>query len=780
MQKITKKIFKQAYKKLLLSIFNIRVSSFVKISISDSQRESEIISTSLRAVIGIITAGLIFLSFTASSSWAKTQIEVPHSRDTLHKIAMPEHVKFNAENSYTCIKLARALELYHYSKKKLDDAMSSKILARYIDMLDPSKHLFTQKDMDEFDRLKFTLDDSLKSGDLRAGYKIFNLFLMRSFDRLIYIKGLLNKWQTKFNFNKDDNIYIDRENKPWPGTKKDLMSLWRRELKNSILALKLDKKTDKKITKDLEKRYKSRLNRLCRTNSADAFRTYMNAMAMSFDPHTTYFPPKDSEDFDIQMSLSLEGIGAVLQSKFENTKIVSLVPGGPAEKSGQLMPGDKIIGVGQNASGPIQDVVGWRIDDVVRLIRGHKGTLVRLQIIPADKKGIENAKIVSIKRDKIKLEDQAAHKKIVTITKNGKPYSKNSHNYKKKLQTYKIGIIDLPAFYLDFQALQAGKKNYRSTTRDVKALIKELEDKKIDGLIIDLRDNGGGSLEEANKLAGLFIEAGPTVQIRMRNGKIISLNDPDPTIFYNGPLIVMINRMSASASEIFAGAIKDYNRGIIVGSKSFGKGTVQSLEPLSRGKLKITTAKFYRVSGKSTQDLGVLPDIKFPPVYNSKEIGESSLKGSLKWDQIRPSFYYVPYKTLTPVIKDIRHDYYKWKIKDPGIKYLTEKYKLSSQIYKIKSWSLNEKIREQQKDRIEKMELKIDNNFLKSKGLAPVKTIKAFNDKITDKKQYRDKRKSGIKNKKNKSDEKEDILMDETQRVMAEFISLTREKNYNW
>ncbi len=712
-------------------------------------------------VLVIIITGFLFLSITLS--WAKTENKTGQLKYSLHKIVMPAHVTFSAKDSSTCIKLARALESYHYTGQKLDDAMSSKILTRYIDMLDPSKHLFTKKDIDEYKKIEFTLDDNLKAGDLRSGYKLFNLFLMRSFDRLVTIKNLLGKWQKKFNFNKNDTISVDMENKPWPDSKKELLTLWRRELKNSILALKLEKEKDNEITKDLEKRYESRLNRLCRTNSADAFRTYMNAMAMSFDPHTTYFPPRDSEDFDIQMSLSLEGIGAVLQSKFENTKIVSLVPAGPAEKSGQLMPGDKIIGVDQNNSGEIQDVVGWRIDDVVRLIRGPKGTVVRLQIIPADKKGIQNAKVVSIKRDRVKLEEQAAHKKIVTMKQN---------NHK-----YKIGIIDLPAFYLDFQALQEGKKNYRSTTRDVRALIKELKEKKIEGLIMDLRDNGGGSLKEVNELAGLFIESGPTVQIRNRNGNMASLVDPDPAIVYSGPLIVMINRMSASASEIFAGAIKDYNRGLIVGSKSFGKGTVQSLEPLSKGRLKITTAKFYRVSGKSTQDLGVVPDIKFPPIYNSREIGESSLKGSLKWDRSSPALY-IPYKTLAPVITKIGQDYDQWKTNDPGIKYLSAKYNLSSQIYERKSWSLNKRIREKQKNHIEKMELEIENNFLKSKGLKPVKTFKEINDRITDKTKTKDK--GGKSDMKNKSDKKNDILMDEAERAMTDFISLARKKNFHW
>ncbi len=708
-------------------------------------------------IIGTIMAGMVFFVFT--SIWAKTgntgnKVLIP--QHSLHKFTRPKHLSFTTGDSSTCIKLVNALELYHYSGRALDDAMSAKILARYLDMLDPTRNLFTQKDIKIFSKTKYSLDDTLKRGDLHPGYTMFNLFLQRSFDRLVYIKALLNKWKTEFNFYKKDRLYVDRESKPWPLTKKNLRILWRKELKNAILTLKLDKKSDKQITKDLKKRYKSRLNRLCQTNSADVFRTYMNAVTMSFDPHTTYFPPRYSEDFNIQMSLSLEGIGAVLQSEFGNTKVVSLVPAGPAEKSGKLMPGDRIIGVGQNTDGDIQDVVGWRIDDVVRLIRGPKGTVVRLQIIPAGKKGIQNSKIIAIRRDKVKLEEQAAHKKLVIIKENGHPY--------------KIGIIDLPTFYLDFQALQAGKKNYRSTTRDVRLLIKGLKAKKINGLIIDLRDNGGGSLKEVNELIGLFIDSGPTVQIRARDGSISSLRDPDPAIVYKGPLIVITNRMSASASEIFAGAIKDYNRGIIVGSRTFGKGTVQALGPLSKGKLKITTAKFYRVSGKSTQDFGVLPDIKYPPTYNKKEIGESSLKDALAWDKTKPADY-IPYRSLTPVIKKLKLYYDKQKIKDPGIRYLNEKYQLSSEIYRIKFWSLNENIRKRQKLNFEKKELKIENTFLKYTGHKPVKTIKEMNQRI------KNELKSHAKGKKYGKD---DILMNETEHIMADFIIIAKKQHYKW
>ncbi len=663
------------------------------------------------------------------------------------KLATPDQITFTSEDRATCVSIVNSLERNHYSGKRLNNAMSSRILDRYLTMLDPSKNLFTQEDIDRFEPMRYRLDNTLKKGDLTPGYDLFNLFLERSRERLEHIITLAKTWETALDFNTTETIDLTREEMPWPANREELELLWKKALKNAVLNLKLDEETNDAITETLTKRYTSRLKRLAQTNSADSFRTFMNAVAMSFDPHTQYFPPRISEDFDIQMSLSLEGIGAVLQNEYEYTKVVRLITAGPAEKSNQLMPGDRIIGVGQNDLGDIQDVVGWRIDDVVKLIRGPKDTVVRLKIIPAEKKGDHNARLVSIKRDKVKLEDQAAKKTVETVHANGRDYT--------------IGIIDIPAFYQDFKSSQAGVTDYRSTTRDVRQLIEELKKEKIDGLIIDLRNNGGGSLQEVNQLVGLFINSGPTVQIRGRSGFMSRLNDPDPSIAYTGPLVVMINRMSASASEIFAGAIKDYNRGVITGTRSFGKGTVQALQAIDKGQLKLTSAKFYRISGKSTQNLGVAPDISYPRLYNPEETGESSLKGALPWDMSRRAEFQ-PYKELSPFIGTLRINHDKRTEASPDFIYLRSKYRLASDIYNLKQWSLNEKKRKEQKERFTTMELEIENRSRQAKGLAPLEKMEESDTR------------------KAESNTDHDFLLKETEQVVADFIDLAKTEDLHW
>jgi len=621
--------------------------------------------------------------------------------------------------------------------------MSSKILTKYINTLDISKHFFTKNDIKNFEQIRYKIDNSLLKGDLAHGYIIFNLFLKRSFERFVYIITVLEDWEQKLNFTKNENISLTSEGKPWPKNKNELTRLWKKELKNNILNLKFQKKDNKEISKILKKRYWNRLKRLCKINSKDAFRIYMNAVTTSFDPHSQYFSQSVSDNFDIQMSLSLEGIGVVLQNEFEYTKVVRIIPKGPADKTKKLNPGDKIIGVGQNIKEEIQDIVGWRIDEVVKLIRGPKNTFVRLKIIPANKKGNHDPQIIIIKRDIIKLEEQAAQKKIVEI-------SANKH-------TYKIGIIHIPTFYRDFKALQNGKKDYKSTTQDVLTILKELKQENINGLIIDLRNNSGGALKEANQLTGLFIKSGPTVQIKSRSGRIAQLNDPDPTIAYNGPLIVMINRMSASASEIFAGAIKDYNRGLIIGTQSFGKGTVQILKTLSRGKLKLTNAKFYRVSGRSTQHQGILPDIEYPYIYNKKVTGESSLKDALLWDMSKQA-YFKPYKNFSSILKILKEKHIKRKKQSIGLKYLSERYQLALKTYELKKLSLNEKKRKKQIHSFDKIKINIKNKLLISKELKPINNIKDIDaDKIED-----------------------DFLLKETEFIMVDFIELIKNKNYHW
>ncbi len=454
----------------------------------------------------------------------------------------------------------------------------------------------------------------------------------------------------------------------------------------------------------MEKIYTTRQTRLSQTTADDVFQLFMNCVTESFDPHTQYFPPRVSEDFDIHMRLSLEGIGAVLQTEYEYTKVVSLVPKGPADKSGLLMPGDRIIGVGQGKDGEIKDIIGLRIDEVVKQIRGQKNTHVRLKIIPAKKSDV--TRVVQIKRDTVKLEEQSAKKQVKTVVSG--------------TGSYKVGIIEIPNFYIDFEAYHRGDLQFKSTTSDVKKLLFELAKENIDGLIIDLRDNGGGSLKEASDLTGLFLKTGPTVQIRTKQ-QMTRLYDEDPEIQYTGPLLVLINRMSASASEIFAGAIKDYHRGIIVGTQSFGKGTVQELKPLGDGKLKLTSAKFYRVSGKSTQHRGVLPHISFPKIYKPDETGESSLDGALPWDTI-PSIPFQAYPTLTQLYEPLALAFQKRRETDPGMIYLEKRLALAIQQQTRHRLPLDIDVRQQQRQQFQQAEIQIENNYLASQGNPPVQT----------------------------------------------------------
>ena len=439
-------------------------------------------------------------------------------------------------------------------------------------------------------------------------------------------------------------VPLDVENLQWAKNQAELDDRWRKQLKNQVLSLKLADKPENEIVPTLQKRYTSQLKSVKQYNSQDVFQIYANALTELYDPHTNYLSPRSTENFNINMSLSLEGIGAVLQMDDEYTKVSSLVAKGPADKQGDLQPADRIVAVGQGVDGPLEDVIGWRLDEVVELIRGPKDTTVRLEVIPAKSKSADERKIITIVRNKVKLEEQSAQKKVIEIPEGNK--------------VIKVGVIDIPAFYIDFDAMRRGDKDYKSTTRDVKNLLQELEAEGVDGIIVDLRNNGGGSLQEANELTGLFIEYGPTVQIRhssrrvWRDGK--RLKGP----YYEGPLVVLVNRLSASASEIFAGAMQDYQRGIIVGDRSFGKGTVQTLIPLTEGQLKITESKFYRISGESTQHRGVVPDVEFPSIYDTEEIGESALDHALNWDQISPIRHsnYGELSTVLPAIQSQFHE----------------------------------------------------------------------------------------------------------------------------
>ena len=520
------------------------------------------------------------------------------------------------------------VERYHYQKTRLDDSLSSEILDRYLNALDNSRAYFTSSDIEAFESFRFSLDNSLLSNNANPFYEIFNVYQERVLDRLEFAISQLNQ---SFDFSINEDYQFDRDEAPWAIDTAELDELWRKRVKNDVLTLKLEGKSDDDIIDTLRDRYSQQERRTRQISSQDVFQTAINAYMTSIEPHTGFFSPRATENFKIRMSLSLEGIGAVLQMEDEFTVVQRVVPGGPAELEGNLKAGDRIVGVGQGSDDAIVDVVGWRLDDVVDLIRGAKGTIVRLQIRPDPKSGTPESKLLAITRDQIKLEEQAAQKSIIEIQDGDRHH--------------RIGVIDIPTFYIDFDARARGDENFRSTTSDVRRLITELEGDQIDALIIDLRGNGGGALSEATALTGLFIESGPVVQVRDARGRTRINRDPENDLAYAGPLAVVVDRDSASASEIFAGAIQDYRRGIILGEDTFGKGTVQNLIDLDRyaedsnvplGQLKVTIAQFFRVSGASTQHRGVTPDIQIPSAQVINEYGERSLKNALPWDEIDP------------------------------------------------------------------------------------------------------------------------------------------------
>lgn len=633
--------------------------------------------------------------------------KIYNAQDYVHPVSpAKEHPKLS-------FVIAKQLQYQHYRQMVLDDKLSSKVFDAFLKSLDPNRTFFLAEDIKQFEKFRLLIDNNFRRGELDNAFRAFNLYQKRHAERLAYTLNLLENNYDTLDFSKDEQLIIDREELPWPADQEEQNNLSRKQLKNTIISFKLAGKDDKEIKELLTKRYKNQINRIKQTNNEDAFRIYINALAESYDPHTQYFSPRVSENFDIQMSLSLEGIGAMLQAEDGYTKVKRLVPAGPAEKAGQLKAGDRIVGVGQGVDGDIVDVIGWRLDDVVQLIRGKKGTTVRLELIPQKAKDEHKTKTIQIVRNTVKLEEQAAKKEIIEITENGKKQ--------------KIGVIDIPAFYIDFKAAQAGDPNYKSTTRDVEKLVNELKQENIDGLIIDLRNNGGGSLQEVNTLVGLFIKSGPTVQVKAADGRIALLNDDNDDVTYQGPLAVLVNRLSASASEIFAGAIQDYNRGLIIGNQTFGKGTVQALQQLEQGQIKLTHAKFYRVSGDSTQNLGVIPDLTFPALYDNDDIGESSLPEALPWDQVKNAEYknLPAVNSIFPTLKS-KH---KQRVStNPDFQYIEETVARIDENKGQKTLSLNYKVRQKEYRESRQKQLEIENKRRIAKGDKPFKNIKELDD----------------------------------------------------
>lgn len=585
-----------------------------------------------------------FLIVAFALAFASVAVAKPGDTPALAPVLKPTPTQAEA-----AIWATRFLTHFHYEPMPLDDAMSEKIYKHYLDALDGDKLFFTQADISKFDVWKDKLDDAIYDQDLSAPYAIFNVYEQRVADRIAHARALLAKG---FDFSKQESYDYDREKAAWPKDAAELDDLWRKRIKNDWLRLKLAGKADKDIRETLDKRYANYLDRVRQLNGEDVFQTFMNAYASSIEPHTNYLGPRASQNFDIAMKLSLEGIGAVLQREDDYTAIREIVPGGPASLSGKLKVGDRIVGVGQGENGQILDVIGWRLDDVVEKIRGTKDTTVRLEILPADAGPDGKHFTLALVRKKVSIEEQAAKKSVIEV--------------KEGAQLRRIGVISLPTFYQDFDARRRGDKNYKSATRDVEKLLGELKADKVDGVIVDLRNNGGGSLSEATDLTGLFIDKGPVVQVRNASGQVEENSDEKPGMAWDGPLAVLVNRGSASASEIFAAAIQDYGRGVIIGEPTFGKGTVQNLVDLDDvarnekptfGEVKMTIAQFFRINGGSTQLRGVTPDVSFPLTVDAKEFGESSYDNALPWTSIAPAKY-APVgnlKTIVPMLIQ-RHD----------------------------------------------------------------------------------------------------------------------------
>lgn len=666
------------------------------------------------------------------------------------------------EQTWTLRALITELEDTHFVDKRYNDAMSRAHLETYLERLDPSRLYFTQSDVNDFAKFETTLDDLGRQGELYPAVEIYERYREIAAARLRTVIDDMAGIAQRFDFDRDEYIERDPTERSWAETPYGLSERWRKRLKSQVLSLKLADKEASEIAPTLKKRYENQLKRLEQYNAQDVFAVYANALTSQFDPHTSYFSPRRAENFDIDMRLSLEGIGAVLQNEDEYVKVVRVVPAGPADQQSDLQAAELIIGVGQGDEGPMTDVIGWRLDDVVDLVRGKKGTVVRLDVIPAAGRADEVRRLV-ITRNEVRLEEQAAQSKIIEINDlEGSPR--------------KIGVIDVPAFYLDFDAYRRGDPDFRSTTRDVARLVEELDAAGVDGLVIDLRGNGGGSLREANELTGLFIEYGPTVQIKGTGARIWRDGKRRRGPFYEGPLAIMIDRLSASASEIFAGALQDYGRAIIVGDRSFGKGTVQTLLDLPEGQLKITESKFYRISGDSTQHRGVIPDISYPSLLQHDEIGESSLEKALDWDRIAP-VRHKNYAAIDAILPTLVAKHTERANNNADFQYIWDQKALAETISSAEQVPLNENARIEQRESQESQYLAIENTRRKAKGLEELASLDDMFGSDEDDEETLDSSTdpdaAAPPSDDDSGDEEEDALITETARILVDAINLS-------
>ena len=605
----------------------------------------------------------------------------------------------------------------HYNHIAVNDDLSSRVMDTYIDELDRNRVYLLASDLEFFEQYRLELDDIVRSEPLDPVFDMFSIYRSRVRERFEYALVLL---ETEPDLTVDEEYQFDREDAAWATTTEELDEMWRKRVKNDVLNLALTDKPWEESQEVLRKRYTRYLKRMAQINGDDVFETFMNAFAHTLDPHSSYLSPRNSEEYRIQMSLSYFGIGASLQTEDDYVQIVNIIPGGPASIDGSLGPKDRIGGVAQGTDGVMTDVIGWRLDDVVDLIRGPADTVVRLQVIPAGALPGISDKEISLTRGQVKLEEQAAKSEVITVPREGRDWT--------------IGVIEVPSFYRDYRALSNGDKDYTSTTKDVKRLIEELEIQGIDGLVIDLRNNGGGHLTEATALSGLFIDNGPVVQLKNAGGRISRLDDPDPVarVAYNGPLAVLINRFSASASEIFAAAIQDYERGVIIGQTTFGKGTVQNLYSLDQylqpegdkgyGQLTLTIGKYYRVTGESTQHRGVDPDIVLPSHIDAEQIGESVRESALPWDTIQTTRFRAG-EPLEDTIDSLTVSHSERAKEDPNVQYLMKFIENDRENRDRTTVSLNLDARRE--DRASNMEraLQLENGRRAAIGLEAIETL---------------------------------------------------------
>lgn len=614
------------------------------------------------------------------------------------------------------------IERSHYSHASVDDDLSSKVLERYIEALDGNRMYLLGSDVETFRKYQYLLDDMVDHEPLDPVFNMFDVYRTRARERIDFALGQL---ETEPDFTVDEEYVFDRSELPWAAKRDELDEIWRQRVKNDALSLALADKEWPEIQEILEKRYTGFLKRMNQINNDDVFETFMNAFAHTLDPHSSYLSPRNSEEYRIQMSLSYFGIGASLQIEEDYVQVVNVIPGGPAAIDGELQPNDRITAVAQGEDGTMVDVIGWRLDDVVQLIRGPADTVVRLQIMPADALPGTPEKVLELTRNQVKLEEQAAKSDVITVPRNGRDWT--------------IGVIEVPSFYRDYRALSNGDKDYTSTTKDVKRLIEELQEQGVDGLVIDLRNNGGGHLTEATALTGLFIDNGPVVQLRNSNGRISRLDDPDPVprVAYDGPLAVLVNRYSASASEIFAAAIQDYARGVIIGQQTFGKGTVQNLYSLDQyvrrpedeglGQLTLTIGKYYRVTGESTQHRGVNPDISLPSAIDAELVGESVRDSALPWDTIRTARFRAG-NPLDSTIQTLTSSHAERSKLDPDFRYLLQGIEDIEEVRSKKTVSLSIDARKKEREAERERRLARENERRTALGMDPLETVESLED----------------------------------------------------